>query len=55
MITDIMIKHFWDDLSLVKAYLSSINLIQIKGLYCSRVTGTVKAISVQYHFNLEIT
>lgn len=54
MITDTVIKHFGDDLSLVKAYLSSINLIRINGkLYCSGITGTVKDLSVKYHLNWE--
>jgi len=54
MITDSMIKHFGDDLSLVKAYLSSINLIRINGkLYCSSISGTVKELSVKYHLNWE--
>ena len=54
MITDTMIKHFGDDLSLVKAYLSSINLIRINGkLYCSSICGTVKDLSVKYHLNWE--
>lgn len=54
MIADTMIKHFGDDLSLVKAYLSSINLIRINGkLYCSSVSGTVKELSVKYHLNWE--
>jgi hypothetical protein len=49
MIAYTMNKHFGDDLSLVKAYLSSINLIRINGkLYCSSISGTVK-FSVKYH------
>jgi len=55
MITDTMIKHFGDNLSLVKAYLSSINLIRINGkLYCSSISETVKDLSVKYHLNWEV-
>lgn len=54
MISDTMMKHFGDDLSLVKAYLSSINLIRINGkLYCSSISGTVKELSVKHHLNWE--
>ena len=54
MINDTMKKHFGDDLSLAKAYLSSINLIRINGkLYCSSISGTVKDLSVRYHLKWE--
>jgi len=54
MIADTMKKHFGDDLSLLKAYFSSVNLIRINGkLYCSSISGTVKVLSAKYHLNWE--
>jgi len=54
MIADTMKKHFGEDLSLLKVYFSSVNLIRINGkLYCSSMSGTVKEFSAKYLLNWE--
>lgn len=54
MITETMKKHFGDDLSLLKAYFSSVTLVRVNGkLYCSSLSGTVKELSAKYHLNWE--
>lgn len=54
MITDTMERTFKDDLALIKAYFSSINLINInKKLYCSSISETALQLSVKYGLNWE--